>query len=151
MGGTEEYPEASLPNVEWTTCRTLEIPGINERAVEVVGQKISCGDAPVLDAHEVFGSEVALDGISRQDCIVCQSEPRDTMLLPCRHMCLCASCSEVIRTRVQYQSYKCPICRKKISRMMRVDASAPAAESCWDAADAATDVVPARPQDDNVV
>merc|ERR1712107_82481 len=86
----------------------------------MVQQHFSAGGAATLDVQEVFGSELAPDGVLRQECIVCQSEPRDTMVLPCRHMCLCASCSEYMRTRVQYHSYKCPICRKRISRMMRI-------------------------------
>ena len=26
------------------------------------------------------------------NCVVCLSEPRDTIMLPCRHLCLCSSC-----------------------------------------------------------
>jgi len=107
--------------VEWTMCRIGEPPHLGYSLVEVIQQQVACSRLPVLDTFEVFGSELGSDGRSRQDCIVCQCEPRDTMVLPCRHMCLCSDCSEYIRTRVQYTSYKCPICRKRISRMMRLD------------------------------
>lgn len=117
----KEDSEVSTPCVEWTMIRVIDLPGLPESAAEVIGQKIVCADAPALDIQEVYGSEVSNDCSSRQECIVCQCEPRDTMVLPCRHMCLCSTCSEFIRTRIQYHSFKCPICRKRIGRMMRVD------------------------------
>lgn len=117
----DEAVEAGPPCVEWTLCRLVSSSGVPHTTVEVLRQQVSCGRGQILDTLEFFGSEPGLDGITRQDCIVCQSEPRDTAVLPCRHMCLCRGCSEYIRTRVQYSSYKCPICRERISRMMRVE------------------------------
>ena len=32
---------------------------------------------------------------------VCMSEGRDTMVLPCRHLCLCNPCAEVLRFQVR--------------------------------------------------
>lgn len=48
------------------------------------------------------------DGLSNRECIVCMSEVKDTIVLPCRHMCLCSECAEAIRGR----SDKCPLCRQ---------------------------------------
>lgn len=48
-----------------------------------------------------FGNENA------SECVICMSEGRDTMLLPCRHMCLCSTCAQSLR----YQANSCPICR----------------------------------------
>jgi len=44
------------------------------------------------------------------------TEPRDTAVLPCRHMCLCNSCAEVLR----HQSNKCPICRSTVRSMVEI-------------------------------
>lgn len=41
------------------------------------------------------------------DCVICMSDERDTMLLPCRHLCLCSSCAQSLR----FQANSCPICR----------------------------------------
>ena len=37
--------------------------------------------------------------------VICTCEPRDTMVLPCRHMCLCAECAQALRL----QTNKCPL------------------------------------------
>ena len=28
------------------------------------------------------------------ECVICITDPKDTILLPCRHLCLCNSCGE---------------------------------------------------------
>jgi len=128
----EEAEKAAPSSVEWTICQLLTARNgsSGKTRVEVVSQQFCNGSNQALELLEVFGSEPTSDGSSRQDCIVCQSEPRDTAVLPCRHMCLCSRCSDYIRTRTQYSSYKCPICREKIGRMMRLEADSDTAMAC---------------------
>lgn len=47
---------------------------------------------------------------------VCMSESMDTMVLPCRHLCLCNNCAEVLR----YQASKCPICRAPFHSLLKI-------------------------------
>ncbi|XP_022127953.2 mitochondrial E3 ubiquitin protein ligase 1 [Pieris rapae] len=42
-----------------------------------------------------------------QLCVVCSDNPKEIILLPCGHVCLCEDCSENIRDN-------CPICRERI-------------------------------------
>lgn len=56
------------------------------------------------------GSTYDVPGLNRE-CVVCLSMRRDTLLLPCRHMCLCLPCAESLCL----QSDKCPICRQGTS------------------------------------
>lgn len=51
-------------------------------------------------------------------CVICMLEPRDTALLPCRHLCLCSGCADVVRLRSQ----ACPICRQSIDSLLSIDA-----------------------------
>lgn len=51
-------------------------------------------------------------------CVICMLEPRDTALLPCRHLCLCSGCADVVRLRSQ----ACPICRETIKSLLSIDA-----------------------------
>jgi len=54
--------------------------------------------------NEETEHEQELKGI---ECVICMCEIRDTLILPCRHLCLCKLCA--INLRVQ--SNNCPICR----------------------------------------
>ena len=47
-------------------------------------------------------------------CVICCNEERTIVLLPCRHLCLCAPCS-------QHDSLiDCPLCRKQIQHKFSV-------------------------------
>jgi hypothetical protein len=57
-----------------------------------------------------------------RECVICMSEPKDTAVLPCRHLCLCRDCAEVLRLQGRRPGGnasstsagppKCPICRQ---------------------------------------
>lgn len=49
-------------------------------------------------------------------CCICLSSPKCVVLLPCKHMCLCESCSFGDSTSIKF----CPICRKKINSKMKI-------------------------------
>ncbi|KAL4295485.1 hypothetical protein GQ457_12G010150 [Hibiscus cannabinus] len=51
-----------------------------------------------------------------KECVICLSEPRDTTVLPCRHMCMCSSCAKVLRC----QTNRCPICRQPVERLLEI-------------------------------
>eukprot|EP01087_Luapelamoeba_hula_P010113 TRINITY_DN2660_c0_g2_i1.p1 TRINITY_DN2660_c0_g2~~TRINITY_DN2660_c0_g2_i1.p1 ORF type:complete len:569 (+),score=120.93 TRINITY_DN2660_c0_g2_i1:77-1783(+) len=59
----------------------------------------------------------SLDGGEDCGCVICMAEGRDTIVLPCRHMCLCRGCAEVLR----YQSTKCPICRSPFESLLKIE------------------------------
>lgn len=120
----------SSPITEWTMCKILFGLTPDVASVEVMRQQISSSTMETMETQDIFGSEPGPDGVSRQDCIVCQNAPRDTAVLPCRHMCLCAGCAEYLRSRIQQRSYKCPICRKQISMMVQMDPGGSSAADC---------------------
>ncbi|KAJ7980119.1 RING finger protein [Quillaja saponaria] len=37
------------------------------------------------------------DSDTRKECIICITEPKDTAVLPCRHMCMCSECAKTLR------------------------------------------------------
>jgi len=88
-------------------------------SVQVFTQKMQyCGQCYVL--HDVFGAsskeslDTDIDG-GTQDCIICLSEPRDTAVLPCRHMCFCSYCAGIVRL----QCDRCPVCRQKVASLLQ--------------------------------
>jgi len=48
-------------------------------------------------------------------CCVCQDMEKCIMMLPCRHLCICARCQELLRVRTN----TCPICRKPVKQMIK--------------------------------
>jgi len=46
------------------------------------------------------------------------SDMRDTLILPCRHLCLCQSCADSLR----YQANNCPICRVPFRALLQIKA-----------------------------
>lgn len=55
---------------------------------------------------------------SGAECVICMSDMRDTLILPCRHLCLCSSCADSLR----YQASMCPICRVKFRALLQIRA-----------------------------
>lgn len=49
-------------------------------------------------------------------CVICQDRPKSIVLLPCRHLCLCRSCT------YHLQSYRtiCPLCRERFCETIQV-------------------------------
>ena len=59
----------------------------------------------IYELREVFGNPYQEE---RLECAICLSNKRDTVIIPCYHMCLCASCGNMLRAQA---TKKCPMCR----------------------------------------
>jgi len=90
---------------------------------EIFSQKLQYGEQRFV-LQEVFGvkSKAASAGgeaevveTGNNDCIICLSEPRDTAVFPCRHMCFCSYCAGIVRL----QCDKCPVCRQKVVSLLQ--------------------------------
>jgi hypothetical protein len=100
-GSTEDNPE---PLPQWTA--------------QIFAQKAQYGSQSFV-LHDVFGvsSRQAPDAEPEggsSDCVICLSEPRDTAVLPCRHMCFCSYCAGIVRL----QCDRCPVCRQKVASLL---------------------------------
>jgi hypothetical protein len=49
---------------------------------------------------------------SDNKCVICMQQERDSLLLPCRHLCSCSYCGQQIS--------QCPLCRVKIESKMQI-------------------------------
>jgi hypothetical protein len=88
-------------------------------SASVYSQKLQYG-IQCFVLHEVFGvcSKIAPDTEvegGNSDCVICLSEPRDTAVLPCRHMCFCSYCAGIVRL----QCDRCPVCRQKVQSLLQ--------------------------------
>jgi len=88
-------------------------------SAQIYSQKLQY-DSQCFVLHEVFGvsSKLSLDTEvegGSSDCVICLCEPRDTAVLPCRHMCFCSYCAGIVRL----QCDRCPVCRQKVQSLLQ--------------------------------
>lgn len=72
------------------------------------------------ELHELYGignsgPDYENNG-SGKECVICMTEPKDTAVLPCRHMCMCSGCANTLRL----QSNRCPICRQPFEELLEI-------------------------------
>lgn len=51
-------------------------------------------------------------------CVICWNDRKTIVLLPCRHLCVCLSCSKKLWNNVQQET--CPICRNNVENLLEV-------------------------------
>ena len=111
-GGKTVQPIKQKIQVGATSYELQEIYGIEGSS----GAGSGGGDAATGSNSADDGDE---DGQNSRECVICMTEPRDTTVLPCRHMCMCSECAKVLRM----QSEKCPICRTPIEQLLQIKIS----------------------------
>lgn len=89
---------------------------------KIISQKVMC-DRRELEYLEIFdqpGQDGKL-GLDNTDCVICLTTRRNTVMLPCRHMCACTECAETL----SISNGTCPICRQAFSNMMTITEGLP--------------------------
>jgi hypothetical protein len=63
----------------------------------------------ILDVSGIYG----IDSTKESECGICLAEPRNCVILPCRHCCACRTCTLKVD--------KCPVCRSRVSRLIHLE------------------------------
>ncbi|XP_046744537.1 probable E3 ubiquitin-protein ligase MGRN1 isoform X1 [Diprion similis] len=121
--GTEE------PKQSHTTIAVIEKHSDGSYVLKALKQKLYVDGLCYL-LQEIYGienknSENAKQQGSDEDtedsgseCVICMCDVRDTLILPCRHLCLCNGCADSLR----YQANNCPICRAPFRALLQIKA-----------------------------
>lgn len=122
QSGSEDGSAASVSTNSQITQAVFE-KDKGEYHVRVVKQ-ILWVNGMRYELQEIFGIGTSVendfDGNDPgKECVICLSEPRDTTVLPCRHMCMCSGCAKVLR----FQTNRCPICRQPVERLLEIKVS----------------------------
>ncbi|CAF0755656.1 unnamed protein product [Rotaria sp. Silwood1] len=62
--------------------------------------------------------DLILNNKNESTCVICLTDIRNVLLLPCRHLCLCKTCAE----NLKFQSSHCPICRIPFRALLQINA-----------------------------
>ncbi|KAK9124284.1 hypothetical protein Sjap_013886 [Stephania japonica] len=121
-GQEGETPVLRTTNSQITQA-VLEKKEKGEYQVRVVKQ-ILWVNGTRYELQEIYGIVNSVDNEfdgndPGKECVICLSEPRDTTVLPCRHMCMCNGCAKVLR----FQTNRCPICRQPVERLLEIKVS----------------------------
>ncbi|KAJ6828749.1 putative E3 ubiquitin-protein ligase LOG2 [Iris pallida] len=117
--GSVESEKVAAPNSQIT--QAVFIRRDNGEYHVRVAKQILWVNGTRYELQEIYGIGNSVDGDldgndPGKDCVICLSEPRDTTVLPCRHMCMCSECAKVLR----YQTNRCPICRQPVERLLEI-------------------------------
>jgi len=101
-------------NDEWRfSCSVLE------QHLQVEGQCFQLQEIYGIDAlqkqSEVGNTDTALADDAL--CLICLTEARGVMMLPCRHVCLCSACAQEMRG---HANFNCPVCRADVHTLMQI-------------------------------
>ncbi|EQC39353.1 hypothetical protein SDRG_03557 [Saprolegnia diclina VS20] len=96
----------------------VQVQGQTYELQEIYGMDGSIAAAPKspTDGDAEAKAAATDDVLEGAECIICLCEPRNTTILPCRHMCICLECSEALKK----PGSTCPICRTKVESLLQI-------------------------------
>lgn len=133
----KDYPQDSASSAEEDIGAALP-KSVNSQVTQAVIDKKDDGECKVrvlrqiiwvdgvrYELKELYGVENTVDrgDYDEEDfgkeCVICMSEPRDTAVMPCRHMCMCNGCASSFKSQMN----RCPICRQPVESLLKIKIS----------------------------
>ncbi|KAL3128939.1 RING domain-containing protein [Cryptosporidium hominis] len=125
----EIKPKSSSTNntetIQLTFCEQIPKKENNtlESQIEIKRQCVLY-NGKAFEIQNIFGLSNKSSKASKNDedsekCVICLTNNRETILLPCRHACLCKICSNTLFKNTQ----DCPICRNSVLGVVNIEDS----------------------------
>lgn len=86
----------------------------NVKELESLEAKVRSSLSLIIDAKEQALANILREEKDERVCVVCQEERKSVLLMPCRHLCCCRTCSR------RPELTRCPLCRNNITQKIDV-------------------------------
>ena len=96
-------------DLQYNLNEIFKVEGTGSEKVSNNSGSTPMGLEQINDLDDTKGNS---DTNELSECVVCFTYPKNNVLLPCKHFCVCGVCAESIRIH----NNQCPICRQKITR-----------------------------------
>jgi len=93
---------SELPATRLERCGVESLAGVEQRLLEAL--------SVLRRAHASAVEEQA----QARKCVVCMEHAKTMLLLPCRHLCVCAACG------ARRELDRCPVCRQRVAERIDV-------------------------------
>lgn len=126
-------PNTSVPEDKQVKCQTTFatlVPRNGIYVAQVVAQQVLVNGTiyKIMDLYGISGRVVMAENFT-DECVICLTEPCDTAVEPCNHLCLCQDCARTLARAPDRNIRKCPVCRSELHRLLHVIPSPSHSES----------------------
>lgn len=97
---------------------TLQTPGM-PRFKKIVNTREESHEVPLDEKDRDLREELERER-DKNLCVVCQTENKSIVVMPCRHMCMCKNCCTELFRIHRYHRRTCPLCRHAITSTIEI-------------------------------
>ena len=113
VGLSYTAPNSTSHHIHWLYC-SLKSSADDRFKIALVKQRLQV-DGALYDLQDVFGD----DG-DEAECAICLCDPKKVIVMPCRHLSMCAECALTV---AMSRDARCPICRGPIEELIGSEGS----------------------------